>query len=117
MLNRATYIIEVEECLHRKLGSGAGDLRSQVKSIWLYLFYEQPRSFLNSSSISKSIVFPNDLYDRLSDAASRLETLTSEIIRERCENDLPELIALKLNGQKDDHPYEHWFHTPFLDTF
>ena len=51
------------------------------------------RKLTQENSISRSIVFPAELYASLSDAADRLGASISEIIRECCENDLPKLIA------------------------
>ena len=51
------------------------------------------RKLTDANSVSRSVVFPVELYDRLSDAAERLGATISEVIRECCENDLPKLIA------------------------
>ena len=50
------------------------------------------RKLTDENSVSKSLVFPVELYARLSSAADRLSATISEVIRECCENDLPKLI-------------------------
>ena len=57
------------------------------------------RKLTDANSVSRSVVFPVELYDHLSDAAERLGTTVSEVIRECCTNDLLKLIKRENNRQ------------------
>ena len=51
-------------------------------------------------TIQRSIIFPKSLYDRLSNAAERINTTTAELVRECCQDALPRIVDRETKREK-----------------